>query len=63
MDRHDAVAAAEMIGAATVIPIHYDTFGPIETDAEAFKGEVESTTSSKVKILAPGESLSVGAAA
>ena len=42
MDRHDAVAAAELIGAGTVIPMHYDTFGPIETDAEAFKAEVES---------------------
>ena len=37
MDRHDAVAAVEMIGAETVIPMHFDTFPPIETDAEAFK--------------------------
>jgi L-ascorbate metabolism protein UlaG (beta-lactamase superfamily) len=54
MDRHDAVVAAELIGAATVIPIHYDTFPPIETDAEAFKSDVESKTSSKVVILEPG---------
>jgi len=57
MDRHDAVRAAEFIGAKTVIPMHYDTFPPIETDAEAFKEEVESRTSSSVVILAPGESL------
>jgi L-ascorbate metabolism protein UlaG (beta-lactamase superfamily) len=55
MDRHDAVTAAELIGAKTVIPMHYDTFPPIETDAEAFKSEVESKTSSKVVILKPGE--------
>jgi L-ascorbate metabolism protein UlaG (beta-lactamase superfamily) len=55
MDRHDAVAAAEMIGAATVIPMHYDTFPPIETDAEAFKAEVEAQTSSQVVLLSPGE--------
>jgi L-ascorbate metabolism protein UlaG (beta-lactamase superfamily) len=55
MDRHDAVVAAELIGAATVIPIHYNTFPPIETDAEAFKSDVESKTSSKVVILEPGE--------
>jgi L-ascorbate metabolism protein UlaG (beta-lactamase superfamily) len=55
MDRHDAVVAAEMIGAETVIPIHYDTFPPIETDAEAFRSDVESRTSSKVVILEPGE--------
>ena len=56
MDRHDAVAAAELVGAGTVIPCHYDTFPPIETDAEAFKSDVESKTSSKVVILEPGES-------
>ncbi len=59
MDRHDAVLAAEMIGAPTVIPMHYDTFPAIETDAEAFKRDVESQTSSKVVVLAPGESHSV----
>ena len=42
MDRHDGVAAAELVGAETVIPCHYGTFPPIETDAEAFKSEVES---------------------
>jgi L-ascorbate metabolism protein UlaG (beta-lactamase superfamily) len=42
-----------------VIPIHYNTFPPIETDAEAFKSDVESQTKSKVVVLAPGESHSV----
>jgi L-ascorbate metabolism protein UlaG (beta-lactamase superfamily) len=42
-----------------VIPCHYDTFPAVETDAEAFKAEVESKTSSKVVLLAPGESFSV----
>ena len=55
MDRYDAVTACEFIDAETVIPIHYDTFPPIETDAEAFKSNVESATGSKVVILAPGE--------
>jgi L-ascorbate metabolism protein UlaG (beta-lactamase superfamily) len=58
MDRIDAVTAAEFVGASTVIPCHYDTFPPIETDAEAFKADVESQTSSKVQILQPGESFS-----
>jgi L-ascorbate metabolism protein UlaG (beta-lactamase superfamily) len=53
MDRHDAVTAAELIGAKTVIPMHYDTFPPIKTDAEAFKSDVESKTSSKVVVLEP----------
>jgi L-ascorbate metabolism protein UlaG (beta-lactamase superfamily) len=58
MDRLDAVVAAEFIDAGTVIPCHYDTFPPIETDAEKFKSEVESETSSKVAILQPGETFS-----
>jgi L-ascorbate metabolism protein UlaG (beta-lactamase superfamily) len=59
MDRHDAVVAAELVGAATVIPCHYDTFPPVETDAQAFKADVEARTSSKVELLAPGESFSL----
>jgi L-ascorbate metabolism protein UlaG (beta-lactamase superfamily) len=55
MDRLDAVVATEFIEPGTVIPCHYDTFPPIETDAEAFKSEVESQTSAKVAILQPGE--------
>jgi L-ascorbate metabolism protein UlaG (beta-lactamase superfamily) len=58
MDRHDAVEAAELVGAGTVIPCHNDTFPPIQTDAEAFKADVESRTSSKVAVLAPGEAFS-----
>ena len=55
MDRHDAVTAAEIVDAKRVIPCHYDTFPPIETDSEAFKADVESQTSAKVVLLAPGE--------
>ncbi len=38
-----------------VIPCHYDTFPPIETDAQAFKSDVEGATSSQVVVLEPGE--------
>ena len=55
MDRRDAVVAAEFVGAPTVIPMHYDTFPPIETDSSAFKAEVEEKTSSQVVLLKPGE--------
>jgi L-ascorbate metabolism protein UlaG (beta-lactamase superfamily) len=55
MDRHDAVQAARLIGAQQVIPCHYDTFPPIETDAQAFKADVEGQTDSKVVVLQPGE--------
>ncbi|HWE12770.1 MAG TPA: metal-dependent hydrolase [Solirubrobacteraceae bacterium] len=55
MDRLDAVDAAELVGARTVIPCHYNTFPPIETDAQAFKVDVESATGSKVVVLEPGD--------
>jgi L-ascorbate metabolism protein UlaG (beta-lactamase superfamily) len=58
MDRHDAALAAGLVGATTVIPCHYDTFPPIETDVQAFKSDVESQTSSNVEVLQPGESFS-----
>jgi L-ascorbate metabolism protein UlaG (beta-lactamase superfamily) len=58
MDRLDAVVACEFVGAGTVIPCHYDTFPPIETDAQAFKSDVESQTSSKVEVLEPGGTFS-----
>lgn len=60
MDRHDAVVAAEFVGAETVIPIHFDTFPPIETDAEAFKADVEAQTSSQVVVMKPGETEALG---
>jgi len=56
MDRVDGVDAAELIGAKTVIPCHYNTFPPIETDAQAFKSDVESATQSNVVVLEPGQS-------
>jgi L-ascorbate metabolism protein UlaG (beta-lactamase superfamily) len=59
MDRHDAATAADLIGAPTVIPMHYNTFPAIEADAEAFKADVESKTSSTVVILQPGDTHTV----
>src|SRR5579875_3707067 len=56
MDRTDAVEAAGLIGARTVIPCHYNTFPAIEADAAAFKSDVESATESRVVVLEPGES-------
>lgn len=55
MDSTDAVEAAQLVGASTVIPCHYNTFPAIETDAAAFKSDVESATRSDVVVLDPGE--------
>src|SRR5207248_5946884 len=54
MDTTDAVDAAGLVGAKTVIPCHYGTFPLIEADADAFKSDVESSTGSNVVVLEPG---------
>ena len=55
MDRTDAVEAARLVGASSVIPCHYNTFPPIESDAAQFKSDVESATGSHVVVLDPGQ--------
>jgi L-ascorbate metabolism protein UlaG (beta-lactamase superfamily) len=55
MDRHDAVDAADFVGAKTIIPCHYDTFPPIETDAGAFQNDVEKALDATVVVLEPGQ--------
>jgi L-ascorbate metabolism protein UlaG (beta-lactamase superfamily) len=61
MDREDAAVAAELVGAPKVIPCHYDTFPPIETDAQAFKADVEQRTGGRttVEVLDPGGTYSL----
>lgn len=56
MDRFDAVVAAELIKADQIIPAHYGTFPPIETDAQAYKSDVQDAGFAEVIVLEPGES-------
>ncbi len=55
MDRFDAVEAARLVAADLVVPCHYDTFPPIETDAQAFKSDVQQAGIAEVAVLAPGD--------
>jgi L-ascorbate metabolism protein UlaG (beta-lactamase superfamily) len=55
MDRHDAVDAADFVGAKTIIPCHYNTFPAIETDAAAFQTDVEKALDATVVVLEPGQ--------
>jgi L-ascorbate metabolism protein UlaG (beta-lactamase superfamily) len=55
MDRHDAVDAADFVGAKTIIPCHYNTFPPIETDAGAFQTDLEKTLDATAVVLDPGQ--------
>ena len=54
MDRYDAVTAVEFIQPQQVIPCHYNTFPPIEADAEAFKSDVQNAGFSEVIVVEPG---------
>ena len=54
MDRFDGVAAAELLKADQIIPCHYDTFPPIETDIQAFKSDVQDAGFAEVVVLEPG---------
>jgi L-ascorbate metabolism protein UlaG (beta-lactamase superfamily) len=56
MDRHDAVLAADFIGAKTIIPCHYNTFPLIETDANAFATDLDKTLDATAVVLSPGDS-------
>jgi L-ascorbate metabolism protein UlaG (beta-lactamase superfamily) len=55
MDRFDAVTAVELINPSQVIPCHYNTFPPIQADAQAFKQDVQQAGFSEVVVLDPGQ--------
>ncbi|WP_326911015.1 metal-dependent hydrolase [Sedimentibacter sp. MB31-C6] len=56
MDVDDAVKAADFIKAKKVVPIHYNTFGLIESDPKVYKNKVKT---SEVIILDIGESIDI----
>ncbi|WP_227377629.1 MBL fold metallo-hydrolase [Haladaptatus halobius] len=41
MDRHEAAEFVRSVDPKVVLPVHYDTFEPIETDVDAFATELE----------------------
>lgn len=53
MGPEDAVTAVEFIGPKVVIPCHYDTWPPIEQDAEAFMRAVGDRA--VVEVMEPGD--------
>jgi L-ascorbate metabolism protein UlaG (beta-lactamase superfamily) len=59
MGPDDALRAVKLIEPKEVIPIHYDTFGLIAQDADAWAKRVEEETSTKVHVIKPGESVTV----
>jgi len=51
----DSVEAAKMVGANQVLPTHYNTWPPIEQDANAWAERIRSSTSSTPVVLEPGQ--------
>jgi L-ascorbate metabolism protein UlaG (beta-lactamase superfamily) len=49
------VTAVEFVNPFQPIPIHYGTFPVIETDAQAFKADVQNAGFSEVLVLNPGD--------
>ncbi len=59
MGPEDALKAAGMLKAGTVIPMHYNTWPLIKQDPAEFCRAVEKETGSKAVVLPPGQSLTL----
>jgi len=59
MGPDDALKAVKFLKPKQVVPCHYNTWPPIEQDADAWKKRVEKKTKAKVSVLAAGESLTL----
>ena len=55
----DSIKAAQLLRAGIVVPMHYNTFPPIEQDAAAWARRIDSETDSAARVLAVDESLSL----
>ncbi len=55
----DALRAVEFLHPRIVVPIHYNTFPLIQQDPVAWAKQVEEKTSTLVKILEPGQSITI----
>ena len=59
MGPDDAVRATKLLGPKKVVPIHFNTFPPIEQDANAWAGAVRNATNAEPVVLQPGEWLNL----
>ena len=55
MGVEDSIAAIEMISPKKVLPTHYNTWPPIEQDAQAWAELVRAKTSAQPIVLEPGQ--------
>lgn len=59
MGPDDALEAVKLIAPRRVIPAHYNTWPPIEQDAEAWAKRVGEATSAEAVVLQPGQQVSL----
>jgi len=59
MGPNEAVRAAKLLRARVVVPVHYNTFPPIEQDAQAFAEMLQREGAGEGLILAPGETAEI----
>jgi len=59
MGPDDALRAVKLLQPKQVVPIHYNTWGLIAQDPDAWAKRVAAETSTKVHVLKPGESLTL----
>lgn len=59
MGPDDALEAVKLVKPKVAVPCHYNTWPPIEQDAEAWAKRVEAETDTKVHVLSAGESIDI----
>ena len=59
MDILQAVKAVQLVQPEVVIPIHYDSFPPIQADVQDFRRQVEARVASRVQVMGPLETWDV----
>lgn len=55
----DSIKAIELLRPGSVVPMHYNTFPPIEQDAAAWARRVESETGATPIVLSPGDAFNL----
>ncbi|MFP3854028.1 MAG: metal-dependent hydrolase [Anaerolineales bacterium] len=59
MGPDDALRAVKLLKPKHVIPVHYDTYEPIQQDPHAWADRVRSQTEAEPHVLSPGDSFSL----
>ena len=59
MGPEDSVAATKLVNPKTVLPTHFNTWPPIEQNAEQWAEQIRSKTESAPAVLKPGETFTL----